>query len=164
MKALEQHGGSILIMDLQGALFFGTGERLADEIAGATEQETRSLILDLRRISEIDSTGARIILDIQADLLRKASRLGLVLSDHSGIKTRLEDLGMLERIAPDQIFEDVDRAVEWAEDNLLRDMLVKPVPTEEILSSRSASYAISTLAKWPLLRPVSPGSPTPKAE
>jgi CRP-like cAMP-binding protein len=70
---------------------------------------------------------APISSSIQADLLRKASRLGLVLSDHSGIKTRLEDLGMLEKIARDQIFEDVDRA-----DNLLRDMLVKTVPTEEI--------------------------------
>jgi MFS superfamily sulfate permease-like transporter len=132
MKALEQHGGSILIMDLQGALFFGTGERLVDEIAGATEQETHSVVLDLRRISEIDSTGARILLEIQADLSHKASQLGLVLSDHGGIKSRLEDLGVLEKIPRDQVFEDVDRAVEWAEDRLLHAVLVEPVPTEEI--------------------------------
>src|SRR5262249_42450523 len=49
-KALEQHGGSILVMELQGALFFGTGERLIDEIEAATQSETRALILDLRRI------------------------------------------------------------------------------------------------------------------
>ena len=51
-QALERHGDYILVMELQGALFFGTGERLVDEIAAATQQETRSLILDLRRISE----------------------------------------------------------------------------------------------------------------
>jgi MFS superfamily sulfate permease-like transporter len=132
MKALEQHGGSILIMDLQGALFFGTGERLADEIANASQQETRSLILDLRRVSEIDSTGARIILEIMADVSGKSSQLGLVLSQHGGIKSRLEDLGVLEKVPRDQIFEDVDRAVEWAENNLLHDALGEPLPAEEI--------------------------------
>jgi sulfate permease, SulP family len=35
-QALESHGNSILVMELQGALFFGTGERLLDEIATAT--------------------------------------------------------------------------------------------------------------------------------
>src|SRR5262249_37266029 len=59
-KALEWHGGSILVMELQGALFFGTGERLIDEIEAAIRSETHSLILDLRRLSEIDSTGEHI--------------------------------------------------------------------------------------------------------
>jgi len=79
-KALERHGDSILVMELQGALFFGTGERLIDEIEAATRSETRSLILDLRRVSEIDSTGARIILGVRTNLERKAMKLGLVLS------------------------------------------------------------------------------------
>jgi sulfate permease, SulP family len=55
-RVLEVHGHSILVMELQGALFFGTGERLIDTIEDTTRQETRSLILDLRRVSEVDST------------------------------------------------------------------------------------------------------------
>ena len=39
MHALERHGGSILVMELQGALFFGTGERLIDEIVAATRRK-----------------------------------------------------------------------------------------------------------------------------
>jgi sulfate permease, SulP family len=130
-QALESYGGSILVMELQGALFFGTGERLIDEIAVATRQETRSLILDLRRINEIDSTGARIILDIQNDLVRKDSKLGLVLANRSDAMSRLKDAGVLEESA-DQVFEDVDRAVEWAEDSLLYDVLDEPLPTQEM--------------------------------
>jgi MFS superfamily sulfate permease-like transporter len=95
-KALERHGGSILVMELQGALFFGTGERLIDEIEAATQSETHSLILDLRRVSEIDSTGARIILDVQTNLTRKGRQLGLVLSQHGDVMPRLEDLGVFE--------------------------------------------------------------------
>ena len=131
-QALERHGDYILVMELQGALFFGTGERLVDEIAAATQQETRSLILDLRRISEIDSTGARIIQDIQTDLTGKGSRLGLAHSKSSDVMFRLSDFGVLEEVSANQVFEDVDRAIEWAEDNLLREVLDEPPPTEEM--------------------------------
>jgi CRP-like cAMP-binding protein/anti-anti-sigma regulatory factor len=131
-SALEQNGQCILVVELQGALFFGTGERLIDEIASATRQETRSLILDLRRISEIDSTGARILLDLQTDLVRKGCHLGLVLANRSESMSRLKDFGVLEKIPANQIFEDVDRAIEWAEDNLLRDVLDEPLPAEEM--------------------------------
>ena len=132
LKALEQHGVSILVMELQGALFFGTGERLIDEIEAATRSETHSLILDLRRVSEIDSTGARIILDVQTNLTRKERQLGLVLSKHGDLMPRLKDIGVLEHVPADHIFEDVDRAIEWAEDNLLQNVLDKPPPTHEL--------------------------------
>ena len=131
-EALERHAGSILVMELQGALFFGTGERLIDEIEAATQSETRSLILDLRRVSEIDSTGAHIIMEVQTNLARKEVQLGLVLSKRGDVMPRLEDLGVLENVSADHIFEDVDQAIEWAEDNLLRKVLDEPSPTQEL--------------------------------
>jgi len=131
-RVLEVHGHSILVMELQGALFFGTGERLIDTIEDTTRQETRSLIIDLRRVSEVDSTGARILLDIQTNLIRRGSRLGLVLSNRSDVTLRLKDLGVLEQISTGHIFEDVDHAIEWAEDDLLRDALDEPPPTQEV--------------------------------
>jgi MFS superfamily sulfate permease-like transporter/CRP-like cAMP-binding protein len=132
MHALIRHGGSILVMELQGALFFGTGEWLVDEIAVATRQGTHSLILDLRRVSEVDSTGARILLDLHADLARSGSRLGLVLSKRSDVKRRLGDFGMLDEVPAEQIFEDLDRAIEWAEDRLVREVLGEPLPATEV--------------------------------
>jgi sulfate permease, SulP family len=132
MQTLEHRGGSILVVELQGALFFGTGERLLDEIEAATRRETRCLILDLRHISEVDITGARVVLDIQADLMRKGSRLALVLANRSEIAARLDDFGVLEAVPPTQVFEDTDRAIEWAEDDLLRDELDEPPPMQEL--------------------------------
>jgi anti-anti-sigma regulatory factor len=129
---LECHGHAILVMELQGALFFGTGEWLVDEVAAATRQETRSAILDLRRISEVDSTGARILLDVQADLMSNGIRLGLVLVKGSDVMQRLSDLGILDEIPTDHIFEDVDRAIEWAEDGLVREVLGSPLPAKEV--------------------------------
>jgi CRP-like cAMP-binding protein/ABC-type transporter Mla MlaB component len=129
---LEQNAQCILVVELQGALFFGTGERLIDEIRSATRQETRSLILDLRRISEIDSTGARIVLDLHTDLARTDCHLGLVVANRSEGLSRLRDFGVLDRIPAGQVFEDADRAIEWAEDNLLQDVLDERRPAEEM--------------------------------
>jgi CRP-like cAMP-binding protein/anti-anti-sigma regulatory factor len=131
-QALEGHGGSILVMELQGALFFGTGEWLVDEIAAATRTETNSLILDLRRVSEVDSTGARILLDVHTNLARKGTGLALVLSSRSDLMQRLSDFGILDEIPADQVFEDVDRALEWAEDRLVRDVLGGSLAAREV--------------------------------
>jgi CRP-like cAMP-binding protein/anti-anti-sigma regulatory factor len=132
MQALERRGRSILVIELEGALFFGTGERLADEIEVATREETRCVILDLRRVSEIDSTGARIISDIRTDLMGKGSRLALAPADRSGVAARLRDFGILEKVSSARVFEDVDRAIEWAEDDLLRVELEELPPPDEM--------------------------------
>jgi MFS superfamily sulfate permease-like transporter len=131
-RVLVRLGHSILVLELQGALFFGTGERLIDEIVAATEQETSWLILDLRRVNEIDSTGARIIVEIDTLLKRKGCRVALAVSSSSEIMSRLRDFGVLEKFPADQIFEDADRAIEWAEDDLLRNELDKPQHAEEM--------------------------------
>ena len=55
-----------------------------------------------------------------------------MLSQHGDVMPRLEDLGVFEHVSADHIFEDVDRAIEWAEDNLLHNVLDEPPPTHEL--------------------------------
>ena len=69
-KCSMSRGASVLVIELQGALFFGTAERLAQIVDGETAQGTTALLLELRRVTEIDSTGARILGDIDAALAR----------------------------------------------------------------------------------------------
>ena len=115
MALLEAKGASILVVELQGALFFGTAERLAHIINMETSAPTTDVILGLRRVTEIDSTGAHIVADIDAALTRRNIKLGLVRSDDADTTTRLSDL----LNPPSRIFPDIDRAIEWAEDDLL---------------------------------------------
>ena len=115
MALLEAKGASVLVVELQGALFFGTAERLAHIINMETSAPTTDVILGLRRVTEIDSTGARIVADIDAALTRRNIKLGLVCSDDADTTTRLSDL----LNPPSRIFPDIDRAIEWAEDDLL---------------------------------------------
>lgn len=62
-KVLDQEGGRILIMGLQGALFFGTATDLIAVIRKKLESQSASglryLILDLKHVSFVDASGVR---------------------------------------------------------------------------------------------------------
>ena len=118
---LEQHGAAILAAELQGALFFGSGERLAGQIADEVRrQETRCVVLDLRRVNELDSTGAQILLDIHAELAQHNRHLVLAVAQSSEVAAQLAESGVIEAVGKERVLPDLDRALQWAEDHLLR--------------------------------------------
>ena len=117
---LETSGAGILVLELQGVLFFGSAETLSDDIERLSATGTRAIILDLRRVTEIDTTGARILTDIQLSLARKNQHLGLAMTRSSENAVRLSEAGIIDAIGTDCVFEDIDRAMQWAEDDLLR--------------------------------------------
>ena len=117
MELLHVQGKSVLVIELQGALFFGSAERLAQIVDRETIRGTAALLLDLRRVTEIDSTGGRILSDIDAALGARGVKLGLVLSGRTETAARLADI-----FRRDRFFPDIDRAIEWAEDDLLREV------------------------------------------
>jgi sulfate permease, SulP family len=118
---LERRGGMILVAELQGALFFGSAERLARDIARATETATRIVIVDLRRVTEIDSTGRQILTEIRTTL--QARGINLLISGDAAAA------GIVE---PRHAFRDLDRAIEFAEDALLNEAFREDGPLPEI--------------------------------
>ena len=128
--ALAPVAARIRILELEGELFFGTADRLQREV-DALPADTRIVILDLRRVHEIDATGARVL-----DVLTQRCELRQVqvALSHVGRGDRRGDylraLG-LERTIPARLwFADLDRALEWAEDELLAGLRVADVHAE----------------------------------
>jgi sulfate permease, SulP family len=117
---LEKYGAGILVLELQGVLFFGSAEMLSDHVSRASVADTRSVVLDMRRVTEIDATGARVLADIHAILTGKNQRLALALAKNSETAARLSEAGILEAIGAECVFDDIDRAIEWAEDDVIR--------------------------------------------
>lgn len=117
---LETAGSKILVMELQGALFFGTGETIAKRVEAELGHDTARVILDLRRLTELDSTGTGTLLDIKSDLARRKINLLLAVGAGSIAVERLGEFGALTSFDRTEIFPDVDRAIERAEDDLLR--------------------------------------------
>jgi len=106
------------VLELQGALFFGTGEKILSEVDLAMRQDTSCVILDLRRLTEIDSTGASALLELKTKLDRQKKRLLLSVVDRVAIE-RLEDCNVLSIDTEANVFPDIDRAIECAENILL---------------------------------------------
>jgi SulP family sulfate permease len=151
LEVLHARGASVLVIELQGALFFGTADRLAQIVDSETAAATSVVLLELRRITEIDSTGARILGDIDAALGARGVKLALVLSGRTETAARLADI-----FQRDRFFPDIDRAIEWAEDGLLLNAgtppsLELPLDRVPLLSDFSASQ-IERLRGW--LEPV----------
>ena len=141
MTVLEDNGASILIMELQGALFFGTAETLAAEIAAQMPQQTRFVVLDLRRITEIDSTGGEILRQINADLSARGAHLVIAVAQPSESAAILADAGVLDAVTPAKVFRHVDRAIEWAEERLLESHAASSPIEQETPLERAGVFA-----------------------
>ncbi len=126
MAKLEAQGRAILVIELQGALFFGSAERLAQIVAGETAAGTSAVLLDLRRVTDVDSTGARILGDMDQALARQNIGLALVYAERAAAPGLAGAFS-----ARDRVFPDVDRAIEWAEDALLG-VTAAPDAAEEV--------------------------------
>lgn len=118
-RVMQEQGASIVIIELQGYLFFGTARSLlarAREIVDTTPQLS-CLLIDLRRVQGTDSTALASFVK----LLRLASReqIRLILSDlpadlEGSLNRAVGEVGAAAGVAGD-----LDRAMEMAEDHVL---------------------------------------------
>ena len=120
MALLASQGRQIMVIELEGPLFFGSADNLAQFVDTVTGEGLTYLILDLKRVNEIDSTGARILLQIHDKLTRNGRHLLLAgLKDRQRIETFLHDMGVTAAVTRTKVLEDADHALEWAEDHLI---------------------------------------------
>jgi MFS superfamily sulfate permease-like transporter len=119
MKVLREHGHRIALLELDGALFFGTAERLSDAAEKAASGAT-FLILDFDRVTMIDASGALMLERLSKRLREQSTKLLLAhVTPASRLGASLIGAGIFgEKHHPDW-FEDTDRALEWAERQLL---------------------------------------------
>lgn len=109
---LEALRGQVLVLELEGALFFGSSDRL---LADALDSPCHCLVLDLHRVGNVDETGAVALQQLQQHLQRRGVTLRLagVTPDAPRWQALRAFSGSVECCA------DVDRAVEAAERQLL---------------------------------------------
>lgn len=120
MALLTKRGREIVVIELEGALFFGTADNLAQFVDQVIEDGARYVILDLRRINEVDSTGARILLQMNDKLTRNGRHLLLAgLKERTRIEFFLNEMGVIAAVTRNKVLEDADHALEWAEDHLI---------------------------------------------
>ncbi|HEX2541215.1 MAG TPA: SulP family inorganic anion transporter [Caldimonas sp.] len=109
----------IAIVELEGALFFGNADTLAAQIE-TLDPEVATVVLDLRRVSTLDSSGAGVLAQLVQRLATQGRTLLLAgVSADNRHGRALRDLGTFDGHEQPQRFDDLDRAVEFAEQSLL---------------------------------------------
>jgi SulP family sulfate permease len=118
-EALEETGDRIVVIELQGPLFFGSAENLAVEIENMMST-TQYCILNFKRVNDIDSTGANIISQIKKKM-EGGNKYFLLsqLRENPTLWHYLEVMHVDRLLEERTIFPDTDAALEWAEDHLL---------------------------------------------
>lgn len=118
-RRLRELGARIKLVELDGAIFFGTADRLGAEVQRAA-QGARFVVLDLNRVTMIDASGALILERLARSLSEHGAQLLLAhISPASPLGNAVQAAGAFtERHRPDW-FPDGDRALEWAERQLL---------------------------------------------
>ncbi len=124
MAILEKRGDSTAIFELQGSLFFGNANQLYSTLE--SELKTRShIILDMRRVHSVDLTAVHMLEQIQGAL---AERKALLIFSHlpenapSGQDMRkyFEALGLVHPESMVRTFNELDEALEWVEEHLIK--------------------------------------------
>jgi sulfate permease, SulP family len=129
---LRSLGPAIRIVDVQGALFFGTADRFGREVEKIADG-CRHLILDMRRVDEVDPTGALVLVQTMRRLRERGIRTAIAavsMADRRG--TAMIRAGLHEVVPPERWFEDADRALEHAEDIELRQRWPEQHPGAEL--------------------------------
>ncbi|MEP6609116.1 MAG: SulP family inorganic anion transporter [Burkholderiaceae bacterium] len=126
-ELLRAHGLQIALLELDGALFFGTAEAADEEIERLIHVSDQ-IVIDFERVSEVDASGARVLLQA-ADAVRRAGKhlLFAGLSASNPRMRMIRDMDVHDRLADAHFFPDADRALEHAEDRLLATLSRAPV-------------------------------------
>jgi ABC-type transporter Mla MlaB component len=120
-RCLQENGQKIRVFELQDPVFFGSANRLSRAIESDLG-EAGFCILDMHHVSDIDATGAAILLRLHKRLA-KSGRLLLIshLQDGQSRRNFLTATGVLDQIDARHLFPDTDAALEWAEERILAD-------------------------------------------
>jgi SulP family sulfate permease len=127
---LREHGRRIAVLELDGPLFFGTADVAAREI-GRLGSEADQIVIDFTRVSEVDASGARVLLQAAHELAAGGRRLLLAaLPEHDLRRRTIHEMDVHEALADADFFDDADLALECAEDRLLH--MLAPPPEESV--------------------------------
>ena len=118
-RRLAAERGRIKLVELEGAIFFGSAERLVIE-AERWAHTADHIVLDLRRVTTIDATGALGLEQLAKRLRARKVNLALAgVTPEGRHGLALAAYGTFADPSTREWFADADQAIEWAERRLL---------------------------------------------
>ena len=110
---IRRHGQDISVIELSGVMFFGSVATLQRQVERLIAQSRRYVILDLKRVIDLDVTAARVIERLHIDLDRAGGRLILAYVDPErrfGGSRRFDGIDRRHHEAPRRLWRVFDQA------------------------------------------------------
>ena len=131
-RVLWQRGEEIYILELQGFIFFGTAHNLLNQtrqlLSDSRKQPLRFIVLDFMLVTGVDSSA--VLSFVKMKQMADKHQVNLVFTTVSAkIEKLLRRSGCL--LTPDpigQLFPDLDRGLEWCENQILETIPFEPYP------------------------------------
>lgn len=118
-EALDAHGERIAVVRIDGPLFFGAAQTVAKAI-GERFARADWIVLDLKRVSHLDSSGVMMLKRVDDEARRDGKRLFMAHVPQNGPRRRLMvNLGLARLDKERRFFTTTDAALSAAEDELL---------------------------------------------
>lgn len=119
LSLLDKFGHRIQVLDLEGSLFFGSADQIHDRLDPMLEGDVETVILDLKRVTDIDSTAVNILLQCKQKTERAGKSLLLSSIDDRVAKMKFPE--MLETVNnyEDFCYSSLEDAVAAGEEWLL---------------------------------------------
>lgn len=124
---LREKGALFSVYELHGSLFFGTANQLYSMLQHDLE-EKKYVIMDMKRVQTVDLTAAHILLQIK-DILHDRDgylllcRLPHKLPTGDDMESYFNQVGLLRHLSPIKVFDDLEDAVEWAEERIIAESI-----------------------------------------
>lgn len=123
-ELLTQKGNDFSVYELHGSLFFGTANQLYSMLHEDLNRK-KYIILDMKRVQTVDFTAAHILLQIKDILHEKngyliLSRLPHKLPTGDDLESYFNQVGLLKHLSPIKLFDNLDDAIEWAENKIIK--------------------------------------------
>jgi MFS superfamily sulfate permease-like transporter len=119
--ALDDMADKMILVEVQGAVFFGSTDQLARHLEKVAAK-CRVVIVDMKRVTDIDSSGVVALERLDKALSKAHCQLYLShVADNGPLCQSLREMGFARIVDQKRVFEDRDWAIAAAEDVLLAD-------------------------------------------
>lgn len=118
-ELLRQHGAGIVIVRLQGFLFFGTADRLRKRVQERMEGGGRYLVIDFHRVSGMDSSAVQSFIRLSQVAAKRDFTVILTGLAERPRQALLRNGLAIGEGSPVRIEPDLERGLRWCEEALL---------------------------------------------
>lgn len=118
-ELLQEHGNRIALIELEGTVFFGSCDALAVRLETLAEDGSDFVLVDLRRVRDIDATGYKVLGQTFRRLRDRGSTMAFSHATVEGDGADIAENLVLAGVPEARLFDTTDHALEYFEDGLL---------------------------------------------